>query len=251
MVPRVVFPSDMFLLLLTLGFCHLPLSCSFADNNKPDMNSTLCDFLPQAPPDEQGHLRSGFQNSRQRSGVWTSKCRFCSLNGPLHLYRFLVHLKSLKNIAISSNLLSCQWSSNVVPVTFSLRHFPEQRHSEDVFLGMPIVLARVSAMSFVTLSLSILFLRSTGLHSSMAKCNCTFSTHGKYPIPLIRILTFKNGDVGMLCWFWCSCFLLPKEIPSHPSRCASKVSELTYTLLSSTSYSNICISDYMKQMRAT
>ena len=37
-----------------------------------------------------------------------------------------------------------------MPVTISLRQFPEQRHSEDVSLSMPIVHARVSALSAVT-----------------------------------------------------------------------------------------------------
>ena len=69
----------------------------------------------------------------------------------------LDRLKNLMNIAfigntedfqipaISSYLLSCQWTSNIVPATISLHQFPE-----DVSVSLPIVHAKVSALSFVT-----------------------------------------------------------------------------------------------------
>ena len=78
---------------------------------------------------------------------------FVSSTSPIALDR----LKNLRNIAIigntehfqdpaiSSYLLSCQWTSNIVPVTISLHHFPE-----DVSISLPIVHAKVSALSLVT-----------------------------------------------------------------------------------------------------
>ena len=43
-----------------------------------------------------------------------------------------------------------QACDHIVPVTISLRQFPEQRHSEDVSLSTPIVNASMSALSPVT-----------------------------------------------------------------------------------------------------
>ena len=51
-----------------------------------------------------------------------------------------------------------------MPVAISLRQFPEQRHSEDVSLSVPIVHARVSALSAVTVRVSP---EACGQHSAV------------------------------------------------------------------------------------
>ena len=43
-----------------------------------------------------------------------------------------------------------QACDHFVPVTISLRQFPEQRHSEDISLSTPIVHVSMSALSLVT-----------------------------------------------------------------------------------------------------
>ena len=75
---------------------------------------------------------------------------FVSSTSPFNIIA-LDRLKNLMNIAfvgntehfqvpaISSYLLSCQWTSNIVPVTISLRQIPE-----DVSIGLPNVLPSVS-----------------------------------------------------------------------------------------------------------
>ena len=81
---------------------------------------------------------------------------FVSSTSPFNIIA-LDRLKNLMNVAfigntehfqvpaISSYLLSCQWTSNIVPVTISLHQFPE-----DVSISLPIVHAKVSALSLVT-----------------------------------------------------------------------------------------------------
>ena len=97
------------------------------------------------------------QNSKLHSGAWTFCVRhFVSSTSPFNIIA-LDRLKNLMNIAfvgntehfqvpaITSYLLSYMWTSNIVPVTISLRQFPE-----DVSISLPIVHAKVSALSLVT-----------------------------------------------------------------------------------------------------